>query len=246
MQDFLSDADVNLTFRYGFGHEPQIPDANSVVYSVLDHSGTPIPGQINIPVVTGPAEFQSNITVPAIYNTITGVKQFERRTIFLNYTYQGMTKGQTFSYRLIPFVNYSVTAQTVRAFLGIEEKELPDKDVDLFASYLFVNEAFSDPLTLDTALASGTRFEIAANDAIAMRAAIDIIPSLQNRVAQAEKNGVMGFDRIKITNFAELLAAAVNRYNAAVNLIGLIDVNALDYTLVTVTQDVDPITAGQT
>lgn len=245
MQDFLSGETVNITFRYGDGHEPKVPTVGSVTYTVLDHSGTAIAGLENVPVTTSASTFQSTITIPSLYNTVAPTKLFERRTIFLRFQSNGQSHYQKLAYRLLPTFPYTVNPADIRRFLGVNETELPDEDVDLFSAYLFVRETFTDPTDLDDLLLSGDLNEVRANEAIAMRAAIDIIPSLQNRVAQKETNGVMGFDRIKITDYTALLAEAYRRYNDALLLIGVLT-PATDFTLITVTQDTDPVTAGQT
>lgn len=243
MQDFLSGEIVNLTFRYGEGSEPTIPDVGTVTYTVLDHSGNAIAGLTNVSVTTSSSTFQSTIAVPAINNTIDPSKSFERRTVFVRYQKSGEYFYQRVGYRLIPFLAYTATPEHVRAFLGVNKNELPDSDIDLFASYLFVSEAFTDPNLFTDALLAGDNTELIANEALVMRAAIDIIPSLQNRVAQSEKDGVRGFDRIKITDYSALLAEAYRRYNAAIGVIGS-NVVALDYTLLITTQDTDPVTGG--
>jgi hypothetical protein len=243
MQDFLSGETINLSFRYGEGDEPIIPDIGSVTYTVFDHSGSAIAGLENVPITTGASTFQSTIEIPAIHNTIDPTKNFERRTVVVRYQKNSLYYYQRVVFRIIPFLAYTITAENVRTFLGVNKHELPDSDIDLFASYLFVREAFTDPSDLTDALLSGTQSELLANEAIVMRAAIDIIPSLQNRVAQSEKDGVRGFDRIKIKDFSELLAEAYRRYNGAIALIGSNTI-ALDYTLLVTTQDADPITGG--
>lgn len=243
MQDFLSGETVNLTIRYGGGDQPVIPDVGTVTYTVLDHSGTAIAGLENVPVTTTTSTFQSTITVPSIYNTINASKLFERRTIFLRFQAKGQFFYQKELYRIVPSETFTASPADVRQFLGVNDLELPDNDLDMFAAYLFVRETFADPTDLDDALLSGDLMEIRANEAITMRAAIDIIPSLQNRVTQSETNGPMGFDRIKITDFSALLAEAYRRYNDALLLLAGTGVST-DMTLITTTQDVDPITAG--
>lgn len=243
MLDFLSGETVNLTFRYGEGSEPIIPDVGTVTYTVLDHSGNAIVGLENVPVVTTTSTFQSTVAIPAINNTIDPTKSFERRTVFVRYQKSGQYFYQRVSYRIIPFLAYTATPEQVRTFLGVNKNELPNEDIDLFASYLFVREAFTDPNDFTNALLAGDNTELVANEAIVMRAAIDIIPSLQNRVAQSEKDGVRGFDRIKITDYSALLAEAYRRYNEAIGLIGS-GIVAADFTLLVTTQDTDPVTGG--
>lgn len=245
MQDFLSGEAVSIRFTYGSGHEPVIPDVGSVTYTLLSAAGTPVAGVENIPITTDSATFSSRIDVPSLYNVIPMTKTFDRRSIIIRFAVNGVTDWQRINYRLIPSLPYTVTAATVRAFLGVNKTELPDEDIDLFSAYVYVQEAVSDPSLLTAALSSGDKLELLANDVIAMRAAIDIIPSLQNRVTQAEKNGVMGFDRIKIKDFSALLADAYSRYYAGLELVGMVDETAgIPVTLLITTTDTDPVTAG--
>jgi hypothetical protein len=245
VQDFLSGETANIRFLFGSGDEPVIPDVGSVTYTVLSAIGNPIVGLENVPIATDTGTFATKITIPAEYNVILPGKTFDRRTIIVRYTAKGVEDWQRINYRLIPSVPFTVTPATVRAFLGVNKGELPDEDIDLFSAYVYVQEAVSDPSLLTAALSSGDKLELTANDVIAMRAAIDIIPSLQNRVAQAEKNGVMGYDRIKIKDFAGLLADAYGRYYAGLELVGAVDESVgIPTTLLITTTDTDPITAG--
>lgn len=241
MKDYLSDRDVNLTFRYGDPKQPRIPTQTTVTYTVLDHSGIPLLS--DVPLVTGPAEFESTITVPAVSNTIGVGKLFERRTVIVSYQSSVKSYTEQLTYRLVPVKNYYVTARDVRGFMGVNENELPDSDVDMFAAYIATANDFTK-VTLDTALQSGTINEVYANDCITMQAVFAVVQSLKNRVAQSEKNGLMGFDRPTIKDFSEILAAAWMRYNLGRGiLLGLVDTE-VDVTLVVVTQDADPVTGA--
>lgn len=243
MKSFLSGKDVNLTFRYGNDQTPVIPTQTTVSYTVLDHSGDSISGLEDVPVTTGPADFQSTITIPAVNNTIDLLKDFERRTVLIEFESNGKSFTQTESYRLLSLPKYTATPADVRSFLGVNEEELPDEDVDMYAAYLLAAEDFT-PVVLDAALQSGTINEVYANDCIAMQAVFSVIQSLKNRVAQSEKNGIMGFDRPTIKDFSDLLAAAWMRYNRGRGiLLDLIGTEA-DVTLIVVTQDADPVTGA--
>lgn len=243
MQDFLSDQIVNLTFRYGDDKQPRIPTFGSVKYTVLDHSGVTIPALTEVSVTTGPTEFESTISIPAINNSIDPSKLFERRTVLVTYTHNGKTYVESIIYRLIPVTNYYVTARDVRGFIGINENELPDSDIDMFAAYLATANDFTKVI-LDDALQSGTINEVYANDCITMQAVFAVVQSLKNRVAQSEKNGVVGFDRPKIEDFSEILEAAWMRYNHGRGiLLELVGLEA-DVTLIVVTQDADPVTGA--
>lgn len=243
MPDFLSDTDVALTFRYGDQKQPSIPDTASVTYTVMDAEGTPIVGLVDVPVTTGPTTYQSTITIPAIDNAIGVDKIFSRRIVRYSYEVATVPKTQTVQYRLVPFVSHTVTSESVRAFIGINLNELKDEDIDLFDAYM---RTLTDvpSATLTTALVSGTMTEYYANDAIRMQAVFGVIQSLRARIAQSEKNGLMGFDRPKITDFLEIMEAARLRYNQATGAILGTDTVEADFTLIVTTQDADPVTGA--
>lgn len=241
MQEFLSDTVVTVTFRYGNSQQPDIPDVGSVSYTVYGHSGLPITGLIDVPVTTNNTTFESQITIPASFNSIDLLKQFERRTIRINYEKNNVPYSVVVQYRLLPVVLYTATPEAVRSFIGINPNELPDRDVDMYAAYL-MTVADAGQLELDEALTSGTINELYANEAITMQAVLALIPSLQARVAQSEKNGPMGFDRPKIVDFAALQAAALQRYANAIGIVLGVDASATDFTLIVRTEDADPYT----
>lgn len=241
MQDFLSDSAVSVTFRYGDDKQPSIPDATTAKYSVYDHSGQVISALQDIPITTGPSTFQSTISIAAIYNEIDTLRSFERRTVLISWKTGGTSYSKTIRYRLLPMALHTVTPEAVRAFIGINPNELPDGDIDLYGAYLLTT-ADVDQVVLDEALTSGTINEMYANDAITMQAVLAVIPSLQARVAQSEKNGIMGYDRLKIVDFSALFAAAMARYQTALGIILDEDATLGDFTLIVVTQDADPFT----
>lgn len=243
MLNFPKDQDVTLKGFFSSGKEPIIPDTGSVTYSVWDHSGAPIVGLVDLPLSTGPTTFQYEITISAIYNTISSGRIFSRRTLVISYLKNGATAGITQTYRLVPNMNYTVSPRDIRAFIGINTNELPDEDIDLMATYLMVNNDFGGTY-LQNALVSGTISEVYANDAIAMRTVMEVIPSLQARVAQSEKNGVMGYERLKILDFSSLLAAAYARYFRNRDLVVAIGTIPIDMVLITTTQDADPVTGA--
>lgn len=242
MLDFLSGQDANVPVRYGDEKQPYV-NVSSVTYTVRDHTGLAIPALTNVALNPGPTDFQSIITIPAMYNTIGVGKYFERRTITVTFTYNTRVYTKTVQYRVVPFVPMLVTPESVRDFIGINRNELEDDDIDIFAAYVTTATDFTKAV-LDAALVTGTMLEVYANDCIRMQAVLDVLPSLKNRVAQAEKNGIMGFDRPKIEDFSDIERAALDRYwRGRLLLLDLEDVGA-DVTLIVVTQDPDPVTGG--
>jgi len=241
MLDYVGDTIVRLPVTLIRNGDPLVPNVGTVTYSIFDHSGGAVAGQQDIPVTTTATTFRLTLEIPASVNTIGADKRFERRTVVLSFEAQGAAGTQTTVYRLTPRLNHSVTAAQVRSFLGVADHELLDADIDLAIAYFMV-EAQIGQTTLEAALTSGTTNELAANDIIKMTAVLDVLPSLKQRLAQEEQNGVKMFARASIKNFDELRADAERRLNVALET--LIIGDGTDLVLVVVTQDVDPITAG--
>jgi len=241
MREFVAGADAHINVEFGTAAAPVIPDTGTVNFTVLNHAGTTIVDLIEEMVTTDLTSWATNITVPAANNTIENGRSFERRMVLVNYQVGGRRFDKVVSYRLTPRLHHSVTGQEVRSFLGVNEGELGDADLDLFAAYLKVQTELTAPV-LEAALISGTVRELAANTMIRMQAVIAIIPSLKTRIAQSETNGPMGFTRAIIRDFAAVQAVATELYLAARDEVTETDSAAASLTLVLVTQDADPIT----
>lgn len=241
MMDYFNGTDVGINIIFERDGEPFIPDVGSVKYTVYDHTGIPLSGLEDIEVTTTTSTFSVDVVVPANQNTIDPERKFERRTIIVTATTNGQHHRQVVIYRLVPFLNHSVEPHQVRGFIGVQEKELPDEDIDLFSAYLYVEKDFTTE-RLNEALASGTTQELAANTCIMLKAVLDVLPSVRQRIAQKETNGPIGFDRVTITDFDEVERAAQARYySAKMEALGLIETS---FSIVLVTQDADPITGA--
>ena len=239
--DFFIGTDVNLKIVLQRDGEPFIPDVGSVKYTVHDHTGAPISGLQDVDVVTTTTTFAVSVNVPAAQNQVAVQRKFERRTVVVTCSRDGVAHRQIGTYRLVPFANYSVTTAQVRSFIGVQEKELEDEDVDLFAAFLFVEEDFGAANLID-ALNSGTTREIAANECIKLRAVLEVLPSVKQRIAQQESHGTIGFQRASITDLNGVETAARDRYySAKMAALGLTEGTI---TLVLTTTDADPITGG--
>ena len=239
MQNFIGGSDVRLVVPLLAGNLPIIPTPGTVTYSVYDHTGTAVPGLVNMAVETDVATFALSLDIPA--TEISQSKSFERRTVVVNLIANGQGHMFTKQYRLTRLLNHSVTPNDVRSFIGINEKELPDESIDLMAAYFHVEEDFA-PSILSDLLTTGTTIEIAANEAIRLRAVIELLPSIRQRLTQMESNGVFQFKRAEIGKFEELRSDAWERYQIA--RATATNRALLDVTFVVTTQDTDPLTGG--
>jgi len=239
--DYISGTDVWFSHLFIHDGEPFIPDVGSVKYTVLDHAGAPIAGLADVAVTTDVTTFQIGFTIPAVNNTVAAGKRFERRTVLIQYLRAGAANRTVKAYRLVPILNHSVEPQHVRSFIGLQQKELPDAEIDLLAAYLYVEKDFTSA-SLDALLASGTTQELAANECIKLRAVLAVLPSVKQRMAQKETNGVIGFERPTVVNFDDVERIANERYAAArVEALNLTDTVV---SFILTTTDADPITGA--
>lgn len=242
MSDFLTGTNITLMVMLSEDGNPLVPDSGSLTYTVRDHDGLAFSDLTDVPVDTGPATFQVPIVIPAFNNAV-GIdagRRFEKRTVTLSFLVNGVGKQQHVAYRLIAFLNHIVTPGQIRGFIGVQQHELPDEEIDLMVAFLKVEKVVG--LTeLATALASGTTIELSANDMIRMQAVLDVLPSLKQRVAQSETNGLKGFSRPVIRDFSEVEQKARDRYSDALtDTTGRTTDSA--HSLAVLTQDTDPIT----
>lgn len=241
MREFVAGAEAHLNVEFGTAAAPVIPDAGTVKFTVLNHVGDAIPDLTEQLVTTDLTSWAASITVPATHNAIEPGRSFERRMVTVHYQVNGRRFDRVVGYRLTPRLHHSVTGQEIRSFLGVNEHELGDEDLDLFAAYMKVEAEITAPV-LQAALTSGTSRELAANTMIRMQAVIAILPSLKTRVAQSETNGPIGFTRSNIRDFRAVQGTANELYLAARDEITGTDSTQASLTLVLVTQDADPIT----
>lgn len=239
MRDFIAGTDVKIAIPLMDGAFPVVPSIGTTFFSVYDHQAEAIPTMTNVEIITDVATTAVSVMIPALQNTIASPKKFERRLISLRYEFQGSFQFQNQQYRIVPLLNHSVTVDSVREFVGLSKGELSADTVDLFAAYWQVEED-APSISLAAQLATGTFSEMMANEAIRMRAVISILPSLKQRLAQQESNGVMMFRRANIDKLDNLERVAWDRYSAARDYIT--NATQTNLTFVTVTQDTDVIT----
>lgn len=221
---------------------PMIPVSGTVTYTLLDHTGTPLVGHQAVAVDTTATTTELRLVMPADANVIDPARAFERRTILVNYESQFGPTQVTFRYRLLRTLNFTTSVQDVRNFLGINEHEMADDAIDLAKAYFEVEQDLL-PVSLADLLVTGTIVEISAETCICMRAVLNVLPSVRQRIAQSEADGVRSFSRPTVAPLGELEAQAIARYRSArLTALGIEDTVTLAYMLVT--NDVDPIIGG--
>lgn len=224
-----------LPLPFRVGGDLVVPDAGSVTISIYAHDGTKLID--NEPVTTPDYEIE------AVHHTIDPNRVFEKRSFVLNFRYDGKLHTVRQSYRITPFLNYSASAEDVRNFIGISADDLPDDAVDLFKAYVSLRELVP-AADLTTALASGDVAEIRVNEALVMLAVLDVVPSLMQRVAAMEADGILQFRRQTVKSYEALAAAAEQRLAMALSELGVIQSGTGAATMIIKVTPSDPITGA--
>lgn len=235
MQTFTADADITLRFQFLQGTTPVLPDTNTAVYTLYGQDGLPVAGHVGEDVTV--STYFGTIELPSAVNEIE--TSFGKRTVVVTYEKSGAVYTIRISYRLVPFLNITVMPRDVRNFLGVNDSELPDDDIDLNRSYFAVREEVGSAV-LATALASGELAETRANEAILYWAALDLLPSLQLRIAQQQADGPISFHRVSVRDFSKLETEARARLATALSTVS--GRSETDYPLMITTNGADPIT----
>lgn len=197
MQAFLQDKAALLLVQFTESGEPFIPDANSVSWTLRAHDGTQVVGYIDTAISTGVSTVEVSITVPALQNTITAPRDYEKRSVIVSALRGGKPWTKVCHYRIIPWSLHTVTPEAVRSLSGLQDYDLPDAEIDIFEAYLQIRERMG-AVALQTALASGVDNEILANRAIAAQALLNRIPTLQTRLLKRRSDGSLQAERFPI------------------------------------------------
>jgi hypothetical protein len=186
MRSFLQDEIAAILVPFTDGGEPFMPTASSATWSLRDHDGAVI---LSAQAITlGVADVETLIQVPAIQNTITSPREFEKRTLIVNALHGARPWQIIMPYILTPWLNHTVTMETVRSLAGLSSSELADGDVDIYSAYKWMEAKLTSAL-LTTALASGTKDETDVNRAIASKALLEALPAVINRNLKRKTDG---------------------------------------------------------
>ncbi len=193
--DYLEDMAGSVLVPFIRNKDFEVPDVGSVYYTLFDQAGAPISGQTDVAVTTTASTTKILLSFLAAIFAIDVDRRFEKRTLIVRYAVKSQPRSIRQSFRVVPYLNHSVSPDTIRAYIGINPHELPDTDVDVFIGYLMIEEVVTQAV-LEAKLSSGTTAEVSANNLITYQTVLNVIPSLKLRVAQKETNGAVGFDRL--------------------------------------------------
>ncbi|WOF44358.1 hypothetical protein KNJ79_05345 [Sphingopyxis indica] len=134
------------------------------------------------------------ILVDGAFNLFAGGNLREMRELTWAYTTGGQTRSGSADYAIEGKVPFPVSPSGVREKLGVTAKELPDEETDLIGAYWELGSISSD-----TALAAYANLETAdayrIADGIEALAALEVLDTLQVRIAKMESSGTNEFQR---------------------------------------------------
>jgi len=147
------------------------------------------------------------ITIPAVYNSLTGDAEYEDRFFELDFYHNSKPHRKLIPYHLVEFLPLTATPADVRSALGLDVQELPDQDVDLIRSYFALRWQNGD--VFKTALLSGGQQGAATNEAVMLKAALTICDSISMRaliVVRAEDSQVQRSTKIDFNQLANRIS----------------------------------------
>lgn len=216
------------------------PDTGSARYSLYNHAGAIVPAYSNVALNLGANVTEVAVAVPQDQNIISG--DFEKRSVILRYSYNGKWYEEKKDYVILPFRNYSVTAQSVRNYIGATHIELPDEDVDMEYAYYMTKKDLGI-VDIDSFL-TGTDYEkfLKANQAIVLRSVIHIANSLPMKLPEKETKDTVSYQRFKNFDFDAMKDRAQKEYRTHIN--DLLAAERIPYAIALAATGTDPITGA--
>lgn len=188
------------------------PDGGNITVTIRGNTGVIISGYDSLP-ITSLDPNKVVYSVPADVNEIAVDALFETRYATFYYTVDANPYTVPVVYRLTPFLGLQLTPNNVRDLIGVQETELPNSVIAMEESYFDLLSIYGTDFT--TAMSSSNRATIAANKMVALKAAINVLPSLQARMFKIEtshnetrERNKMDFERLKNDLMQALAEAA--------------------------------------
>lgn len=187
------------------------PDAGSMTYSVRDNAGAEISDLVDLEISDeAVVESQVTINVPSSAHTLASGRDFEQRTVVLDFSVDGKAYRFLKHYYVTSWLNYRVAPASVIALLGLKEGEVWQDQVDLVYAYFHLKGSLTEGL-LETALTSGTVAQIRANDAIRAFAALDMMTGIELKALRKAGGDALSYQRFEKVDFAQLRAEISER-----------------------------------
>lgn len=216
----FSGDDQQIDVDYLVDDEFVIPSAATA--TVRSHTGAVLQSNVALDITTTSAI----LTVAGADNTLTGTNTVEQRYVHVYFTHEGKQHRRDYTYRIAAFIPLTATAQDVRDELGLDASELPDRAVDTLHAYLQLADEYGTAFT-DT-FSSGTVSSLRANEAVVLKAAIDVVTSLDLRAGVKFASEETSFQRKDSFDSQAMLHTLGNKLSKILD-----DILATDTVLVT-------------
>lgn len=187
------------------------PDPASIKLTIRDNSGLPISGYDH---AAQPDTLNTTLllTIPQAVNVVNEGR--ENRYVRLEFTSAGVPCAFVAAYKLTPFIPIAVVPEDVRNILGARDTELKDQEIDLYEAYFRL--ARDNPLLEDALTDTGDK-NMYANRAIALAAALILIPSMPVRAIKEDTlnnasaiRATVDWDKVQAGIESELAQALAN------------------------------------
>jgi hypothetical protein len=224
--------------------QPVVPDANTIGFTAWDNGGSIIQ-KYNFSQPVDAVPTQMSVVMSLALSDIPSNVLFESRYLRADFMYNSKPYSVSKAYRLHHMIPMTEGPQSVRALVGADHDELPDDDIDLIAAYMELAAIYG--AAIDTALRRTDVIAMAANNAIALQAAVSLCQSMQSRLLKSEKADNSGFERAAM-DFIKLegdlrgqLAARLQQITDAIG--GTVSV-AVGHNLFSLSSQADRITGA--
>jgi hypothetical protein len=234
---------VNIYVEFIVDGEFATPDASSTSYTVYMNDGSAHGTIANVPLSVAAGATGANVRlVTTDIITKDAAKKSERRLLSVAFKVGGRQYTAELPFVLVDAHNLSISPADVRSYLGVNEVQLPDRDIDLVEAY-WATEDVVGASNLATALSAGTRVTSWANKAVLYAAALHVIPSLRLRLFKEETQETATLIRDKV-DWQKLTKDTSELFSQAVKNAVPAAVTSVTPNLLLVTTETDPVTGA--
>ena len=212
------------------------PDTGSVSFSLKDNALQELWTANPITVPAG----QSSVTVVINGSLNSRTLTYEVRYIEVSFLYNGAPYTISDHYIIIDSTNFPLNPGDVRAVLGLTLEEVPNEQIDIISALASVQDEVGDDFDLDALVVAGNASTRHIIEAVKLRAAVDLVASIQTSLFQMEQSDNTLYKRFSKIDFVAIEAALRGRY--AVALAAITAEAVSERTLAIVATGIDPIT----
>lgn len=172
-------------------------NGDKVTYTLLDSAGNVVGG-----VSDETYKFSGEISALDLQfdescHIIGEGKDFDSRFVLITYTKNKKSTVIRQSYRVIPFLPYTISADDVYGLLGIGRDTVSETTIDIFGSYILLKQLIGDKFV--EALSSGTDSAVKANRALLLKTALGLEKAIPLGVPKVETDNIVSETRYTMT-----------------------------------------------